>query len=421
MTLTSRLFQMAKRFTAADRGTVALATGLAAVPMLLAAGAGIDLIRYSSLHASLQAALDAASLAAAVADSATPAQRQQIGTDTFAANMANSGLDATVYAVSFAVSGSTVTGSVNTSIPTTLMKVAGINSLSVEAGNEISIPEGRKAEIALVLDYSNSMNDVAGSQVKYVAMKKAAMKLVDDLSTAKPDKVKFGLVPFSHHVYASLPGEYVLGQTAGTTWTGCTQDRPYPDNLTDATPTAANTSKWGQPQAPDHLSNGCGPYASHGLKVRPLSTDFAGVRSQLDTMTPYAWTHIALGVEFGYHLLSPNAPFSGGVAYSDSETRKYMIVLTDGMQTEPAFGPSGVRSVAQGEDNLEQLCSNAKASGITIITLAYDLNDSSTRKRLENCATDPDKNFFVVDDDKDVAEAFDEIKNAVMAEVFISK
>jgi hypothetical protein len=80
-----------------------------------------------------------------------------------------------------------------------------------------------------------------------------------------------------------------------------------------------------------------------------------------------------------------------------------------------------VRTVSQGEDNLEKLCSKAKASGITIITLAYDLADTTTRKRLENCASDAAKNFFVVDDDKDIAAAFDEIKNAVMASIYLSK
>jgi Flp pilus assembly protein TadG len=421
MTLRSRLARLVKDFTTAQSGTVALLTGLGAVPMVLAAGVGLDLIRYSNLKSDIQGALDAASLAAAVADNATTAERKQIGEDTFAVNMVNSGLDATAFHVSFTVTPDSVAGTVDTAIPTTLMRIANINTLKVSADNAVNIPKGKKAEIALVLDYSNSMNETAGSKVKYVAMREAATKLVNDLSTAQPDKVKFGLVPFSHHVYVSLPGEYVVGQTAGSSWTGCTQDRPYPANISDNTPTASDDTKWGQPQAPDHLSEGCAPYAGHGLKLRPLTNDFAGVRNQLNAMTPYAWTHIALGVEFGYHLLSPNAPFVGGAAYNDEDTRKYMVVLTDGMQTEPAFGPGGVRTVSQGEDNLEKLCSKAKASGITIITLAYDLADTTTRKRLENCASDAAKNFFVVDDDKDIAAAFDEIKNAVMASIYLSK
>ena len=84
-----------------------------------------------------------------------------------------------------------------------------------------------------------------------------------------------------------------------------------------------------------------------------------------------------------------------GVSYDDEETQKFMVVLTDGAQTEPAFGPGSTRTVAQGESNLEALCTNAKAKGITMITIAYDLDDNATANRLKNCATDPDKNFFV--------------------------
>jgi hypothetical protein len=52
-------------------------------------------------------------------------------------------------------------------------------------------------------------------------------------------------------------------------------------------------------------------------------------------------------------------------------------------QTEPAFGSGSTRTVAQGEANLEALCTNVKAKGITVITIAYDLDDNATTKRLK--------------------------------------
>ncbi len=138
-------------------------------------------------------------------------------------------------------------------------------------------------------------------------------------------------------------------------------------------------------------------------------------------MTPYAWTHIALGVEFGFHMLSDSEVFEGGVSYDDEETQKFMVVLTDGAQTEPAFGPGSTRTVAQGEANLEALCTNAKAAGITMITIAYDLDDNATTTRLRNCASDPDENFFVATNAAAVAGAFESIKTLITAQVFISK
>jgi hypothetical protein len=96
------------------------------------------------------------------------------------------------------------------------------------------------------------------------------------------------------------------------------------------------------------------------------------------------------------------------------------VVLTDGRQTEPAFG-DGVRNVTQGERNLEAICNNAKASGITIITVAFDLRDSSTRSRLHDCSSDPDRNFFIAEDSGDLADAFEEIRRQISAQVFISR
>ena len=96
-------------------------------------------------------------------------------------------------------------------------------------------------------------------------------------------------------------------------------------------------------------------------------------------------------------------------------------VLTDGAQTEPAFGSGSTRTVPQGESNLETLCTNAKAKGIIVITIAYDLDDNATTQRLKNCATDPDSNFFVATDTAAVASAFNNIKTIITAEVFISK
>jgi von Willebrand factor type A domain len=218
----------------------------------------------------------------------------------------------------------------------------------------------------------------------------------------------------------TLPKAYVTGTTGSGDWTGCTQDRRHPHNLTDATPTGSNATKWGHPHAPVHASDGCWAYAPKSLQVAPLTEDFDALRTQLDNMQPYAWTHIALGAEFGYHLLSPNEPFTEGAAYSDDDTSKFLVILTDGRQTEPAFGPSS-RTVSQGEDNLEAICSNAKASGITVMTIAFDLQDEDTTNRLRDCASDPAQNFMIAEDSSDIAAAFADIREQITAQVFISR
>ncbi|HLA01432.1 MAG TPA: VWA domain-containing protein [Aestuariivirga sp.] len=421
MQIRSKLEGLVKRFGTCQKGGVAIFYALSAIPLCIAAGSAVDTIRYVANATELQAALDSAALAAAATPELTDEERLAMAEATFVANLENGGLSDAAITRSFAIEDEIVVAAAEMDMATSLMSLTSIDSMTLKIGTEVAVPGDKKAEIALVLDYSGSMNETIAGGVKYVAMKNAAKDLISDLEAANPEKVKFALVPFSHHVYGTLPKSYVLGTSGSGDWTGCTQDRKYPYNLTDDTPTSANDSKWGQAQAPVHAAWGCSGYTSNNLVMEPLSDNFTYLKSRLDMMTPYAWTHIALGVEFGFHMLSDNAPFEEGASYDDDETKKFMVVLTDGAQTEPAFGSGSTRTVAQGEANLEALCANAKAKDITVITIAYDLDDNATTQRLKNCATDPDSNFFVATDTAAVASAFNNIKTIITAEVFISK
>ncbi len=396
---------------------------LSAIPVMLAVGSAVDYSRASSVSNAIQAALDSAAMAAATSSTMTDPERIKLAQDMFIRNLdEETGLGYSATPV-VTIANDQVQMSVDMQVPMTLMKLAGINTLDFTSTTQVNIPEGKKAEIALVLDYSGSMSSTSGGQVKYIAMRNAAVGLVTDLTAGEnADKVKFGLVPFSHQVQVSLPGDYVVGGTPGVTWTGCTQDRKYPYNTTDTTPISGNDdTKWGQTQALVHAAWGCSGYAANNLVVKPISDDHSGVISQLNSMTPYAWTHIALGFEYGWQLVSDTAPFTNVAANNDSETQKYIILLTDGAQTEPAFGPAGTRTIANGEQNLESLCTAAKAQNVTVVTVAFDLNSPATENRLRNCSTDPAKHFFIAEDGAGLATVFEQIKAAITAEVFISK
>lgn len=409
-----------RRFAANQKGTTAILFALSVVPLLLAGGAAIDYLRYSQTQTRMQAALDTGALAVAAAANLSNSERILAGEKTFERNILEIGLGSDEVEMDFKLAGKKVTAEATYKLPAGLMQLAGYTHMNVAVETEINIPDSKKAEIALVLDYSGSMEEESGGQVKYIAMKDAAKKLITDLEASNPSKVKFGLVPFSHHVYVTLPKQFVVGQSGTGDWTGCTQDRKYPHNLKDNSPASENATKWGHAFASAHASQGCDFYAPNDLKVAPLTDNFSGLRTQLDAMKPYAWTHIALGAEFGYHLLSPDAPFTEGAPYNSSSTEKFLVILTDGKQTEPAFGPSG-RSVATGEKNLEKICENAKDSGIKVITVAFDLEDEETKTRLSDCATDAATDFLIAEDSSEIAKAFAEIRNQITAQVFISR
>lgn len=421
MQVCSKLQRFVKNFGASQKGSIAVFYAISAIPIFVAAGSAVDYIRYLANVTELQAALDSAALAAASTPEVSDAERLALAEATFVRNLEGGDLAGSVIERSFDIQDETVVAAADMDMATSLMQFANIDSMKLSVGTEISVPESKNAEIALVLDYSGSMSESIAGGVKYVAMKNAAKDLISDLEAANPDKVKFSLVPFSHHVYGTFRKSDILGQSGSGDWTGCSQDRKYPFNLTDDEPTSDNDSKWGQAQAPVHISSGCSGYDSNKLLMVPLTDDFTYLRSRLDMMTTYAWTHIAVGVEFGLQMLSNSGTFPGGVSYDDEETQKFMVVLTDGAQTEPAFGPGSTRTVAQGESNLETLCTYAKTKGITMITIAYDLDDNDTVDRLRDCATDPDKNFFVATSAAAVAGAFDNIKTLITAQVFVSK
>jgi Flp pilus assembly protein TadG len=412
-----------KRFTGDQDGTIAVMFALSTVPILLATGAAVDFVRFNAAQTHVQAALDAATLSGAAAKKVTDAKRIEIAKLSFKNNIASGAAAGMSADPEFKVVKDKFVSEVKVEMPTALMKIVGIDVMNGTSRAEVGIIGDQKAEIVMVLDYSGSMGRSIAGKTKYIAMKDAAKAMVNDLAKSDPDKVKFGLVPFSHHVYTTLPSSMVIGGT-GATWTGCTQDRQYPYNQTTSAPTGDDATKWNHPFAPRSAGGAggtCDPYVTNNLSILDLTKDFSGIKSKLDAMKPYSNTHIALGVEFGYHMLSPAAPFTSGVSFSDTSTKKFMVVLTDGEQTEPAFGPGGSRTKENGETNLEKLCANAKADGITIMTMAFDLDDSATRKRLQNCATDPKRDFFVVNDPTGLSSAFEAVKTAIADQVFISK
>jgi Flp pilus assembly protein TadG len=401
-------------------GSIAVMFGLMFIPLALLMGVSIDVARMLHGQSQISAALDAATTSAAASFKLSDAKRIELATQVFEANMPEGLLVDGKGKPEFKIVNGNFEASIDAEMTTTLMAMVGIETVKVGIESGVSINREKKAEVALVLDYSGSMKDPAGGAIKYIAMRDAATKLIDDVAAIDKTRVKFALVPFSHHVRAPLPGAYVVGATHTDTRMTCTQDRPYPANLSASTPTQSNATKWGQPQAPEHLGDGCGAYAVNKLEVRPLTSNFDALKTQLAAMRPYSWTHIALGAEFGHHVLSPNAPFTEGAPSNQKTTEKFMVLLTDGKQTEPGFGRGGNRDVTSAENNLVAICDNAKAEGIKIIAIAYDLDDSATRKNLAKCASSSSE-FFVVNNAASLNSAFDSIKELLLTQMYVSR
>ncbi len=355
-------------------GGIAPTLGVVLTVLFAMSGAAIDFGRAHSKRTQLQAAVDAAALAAARSADASVAQRKAAGQTAFNSNYA----DYAAATLKVEVSDSDrVNVSVQETVATYLLGVVGKKTIDLNVAAEVPIPKRGYAEIVLVLDYSDSMMD----SDKYKRMSEAAGKMIDRISDdGKNTNVKFALVPFSAVVRADIPAAHLRSDV---TFDGCTMDRRFPYNTQEGVTPANDAGKWG-----DHSAGGhdCSVVAAANLKVLPLTSDVSAVKSTLNSFQPHMWTHIAAGAEFGWQVISPDGVFGGARAYTDKHNVKAVILLTDGMQTAPGWGPSDSRTVADAEANLRSICNGMKAKNIEVYTVGYDLTDSHTLSLLQDCA-----------------------------------
>lgn len=156
-------------------------------------------------------------------------------------------------------------------------------------------------------------------------------------------------------------------------WLGCVIDRTQPY---DTTADAPNVSV----AATLYPARAC---ATTNLKaVQGLSTDIASARSLVKSLTPGGNTNITIGVQWGMEVLSPTAPFTGGSAFKNDVTRKYMIVVTDGANTANRFSTN----TAAIDARTAIACDNAKKLGITVFVIKVIEGNSDLLKK---CASDP--------------------------------
>lgn len=408
------------RFRRDEGGATAILFGILLVPLLATIAIAIDYSRAQHEKNVHQLAADAAALAAAGKASISNLTRAELialAKAQFAANYKELGGTGTAPNPNVTIENGIVTVTFSRSLKTAVMGYFGYDTLALNTTSRASIKKPLKLEVALVLDYSSSMN----SSGKYEAMREAAIELIEDLTGEFSDPGhKFALVPFAGHVYASLPSDFVLGQPAGGTWTNCSKDREWPYNTEDSTPVISQSeTKWVSSAPEDNGGSGSAPchnYPSRSLMVTPLTADESQIITQLEAMTPYSGTHIALGLEMGWHVISPNLPFDEGVAYGTEDVQKVIVLLTDGRQTASGKGPGGSNSVAAAEDNLEIICDSVKADGVKVVTIGFDLSTQAAKDPLIYCASTP-QDFYDADDNDALANSFAAITQSLAGQV----
>jgi Flp pilus assembly protein TadG len=195
-------------------------------------------------------------------------------------------------------------------------------------------------------------------------------------------------------------------------------------------------------QAPA-LAKGNGP--NYGCTTNPITplTDvsvpegLASINAAIDLMAPNGGTNVPEGMAWGWRAVSGGEPFAQGRPNSEKGNDKIVIVLTDGANTyytpsslgfsdpagsksiyssygylQPGYNGSSVGRLFLGtssavgkfdysnsnytkalNEQMATLCSNAKAGGIMVMTVALDLNSGTTSgsnaiDALRKCSSD---------------------------------
>lgn len=178
------------------------------------------------------------------------------------------------------------------------------------------------------------------------------------------------------------------------------------------------------------------------LALTDALTKSQEIKDRIDDMTAGGSTNVAVGLAWGWRVLSPGEPFSQGAAYNDPEVRKALVVLTDGRNDLPGdslsylgapyntygYGyeqrlGSGNNTDNEMEDVIDSrvstLCENIKAKNIRVYTITFAVTDTATVNRMRDCATEPGL-YFNSPDSADLQNAFRQIAED-LASLYISK
>ncbi len=163
--------------------------------------------------------------------------------------------------------------------------------------------------------------------------------------------------------------------------------------------------------------SGLGPnYGCTTTPILELTEHKEDVKTAIEAMAANGSTNIGEGLMWGWRVLSPGAPFAQGRPWSEPHNQKVVVLMTDGENTYTryannhnwtwygAFGfgakgrlgttNSSTALLTQMNAKTRAACTNAKAQGVIVYTVAFRLeSNAATRALLAECASDSSKAF----------------------------
>jgi Flp pilus assembly protein TadG len=235
-----------------------------------------------------------------------------------------------------------------------------------------------------------------------------------------------------------LPDGVSPSGTLATAWT--TRSTPIAKYAASNKNNVLSAAKTGTVYGPN---SGCGLTSLMRLTNVRTTTQRDVVKTKLDQMIANGNTNVAMGLAWGWHTLSNNAPFADGVNPTTTDgkkTTKVIVLLTDGDNTNDTYNNpnnsayTGYGYIAQGRlknasgtalttsstatnrrdaiDSREALlCANAKAEGVQIYAIGVGVS-SHSKSILQTCATKLDM-YYDVNDADELTSVFNTIAGSI--------
>jgi len=443
---TPRFLGLSLRFAGATGGNVAILFTIALVPLISFVGAAVDYSRATAARSAMQAALDSASLmvakdlsAGTITTSQVSAKAQAYFTALYTNKEASGVTITATYTVGTSTTGSTVQLNASGSIATDFMKVVGFPNMGFNTSSTAAWGT-QLLRVALVLDNTGSM----AQSGKIGALQSAAKSLVSQLSALAKNNgdVYISVVPFevdvnvgssnngaswlrwdlydtalinsrgntycssgnalSQPTWAQCIGHgyswnHSSPSTSKSQWNGCVTDRDQSNDVSSAPPSSQPTEFIAD------QDSGC-PAAT----VLPLTYDWTSVNSTIDKMSPLGGTNQTIGLQWGWFSLLQQSPLNAPAEDTTKQYQHIIILFTDGLNTLDRWYGNGSATSTQVDSRMSTLCSNIKATGVTIFTVQIDTDGAGESAVLPACATDA-SHFFMLTSSSQIAAAFQQI------------
>lgn len=456
-----------------EDGSVTVFSCFLILMMLMICGIAVDLMQNEMMRTRVQNTLDRAILAASDIEQPLPAD--EVVEDYFRKAGMSDYLDADNLSISPGAglpttNYRTVEAFASTTTPSPYMRMTGVSSLPVFA---LGVAEEsiENTEISMVLDTSASMR---GSKI--ANLQTAAKEFVTAVLDGQAGSTtSINIVPYGGHVnpgpvvfalaggtkfashYEDADGETVVYGYTATDEDGNEFEIPYnsfmhclelpaseyadmdlPTGGFNQTPFFSN---WGTQAV--GVDWGWCPY--DGMTISYAQNNETSMHEYIDDFRLNDGTGTNIAMKYGVALLNPtsNSVFqalndqdlvpdsfvSRPAAFDDAQTRKVIVLMTDGGIT-PQYRPEVLIDPANATDRLQSRkserttvdnrsttlqqfyaqCDLAKANGIQIYTIAFEA-PSNVQEEMRNCATAP--GFFYDVNGVEISTAFKAIARQI--------